>query len=408
MLAERPLKRTLNTACYTTLMPLSASNPDCDLPLLRFVTQQYEKSNLSDVTIVACQHILGTQLTLFDELTKRGLKAKNFFLIGKSYSTCRNVYRSFEARGVNISPFSLAYNSHISFDEQFERQIAFFFSDAMQRVGSASKLIIVDEGGYLTFVANKLFGCKLYQATGIEQTSSGYNRIANLQLEFPIINVARSLAKLQVESVFIAALAAQRIRQYFARAHIATPRILIVGQGAVGLQLQRALGSKYSVATFDVAQFKSQLKAPLQQHLSKFNVIVGATGYTVLGLDDLRKLSKDTHLISVSSSDREFPAVFLRRRFPASSNPHVCVSSQGVHLVNGGFPINFDGSDRSLPPQDAQLTVSLILAAIHEANTKRFAPGLISLDSGIQKQILAQLGKVRPNVKSGLDLPLVA
>jgi hypothetical protein len=56
--------------------------------------------------------------------------------------------------------------------------------------------------------------------------------------------------------------------------------------------------------------------------------------------------------------------------------------------VNGGFPLNFDGSDKSLPTEKAQFVVALMLAAIYEAQEITSGPGFVKLDEKIQTKIV--------------------
>ena len=40
-----------------------------------------------------------------------------------------------------------------------------------------------------------------------------------------------------------------------------------------------------------------------------------------------------------------------------------------IHLLRGGFPVNFDASGESVPAKDIQLTRSLVLAAVIQASS---------------------------------------
>jgi hypothetical protein len=60
----------------------------------------------------------------------------------------------------------------------------------------------------------------------------------------------------------------------------------------------------------------------------------------------------------------------------------------GITLLNCGFPINFnDGKKHSVAPEKIQLTRSLLLAGILEAQIKKLPNSLIELDLSLQDKI---------------------
>jgi hypothetical protein len=365
------------------------------LPLLPWVSKFFGSIDLSDVAIVACQHILGTQLRLFDELVLHGLAPQNLFLIGKVYSTNEEVFREFIRRGVNISPHGQTYDSHVSFDEQFTASIAKFLDDIQLDLyrSRPKRIIVLDVGGQLLSAWVSTMASQPVPVVGIEQTSSGFHFMEDWSRRHATVDVARSAAK-TLEARFIADLACNRIDEYVARAGLTAPAILVIGQGAIGNCLKGKLREKYRVSGFDRLPEKSDLQGDLRNHFGGIDLVVGATGGTAFRALDCIRAVKAYHFISLSSSDREFSAVDLRRYHPRTSNPHVDISVGSVHIVNGGFPINFDGSNTSLPPERAQLVVSLILAAIYQAAEQKPEPGIIDLESSTQQSIVIEFNRL--------------
>ncbi len=359
------------------------------MPLLSFVSSLYPGVDLSKTTIIACQHILRTQLNLFDELEKKGLRADQFFLIGKSYSTNRNVFEEFKERGVNISAYSNKYDSHKSFDSQFHRQIQAFLLEAKQKVSldPEQRIIFVDCGGVLIAQAQVIFADKLSRAIAIEQTSSGYEVLKAEDLQIPVLNVARARAK-ALEAPYIAEVIEKKVIAYIQTMNLPSPKILIIGQGYIGKSVEVVLRNLYPVTTYDKESLKSGVSGDLKEHLGEYDIIIGATGATVLDSDYFPLLKKGVRLISVSSSDREFSSVTLRKYVPATDDPHAEITVEGVYLVNAGFPLNFDGTDTSLPPERAQLVVGLMLGSIYEAAQNTFPRGFVELNPEFQERLV--------------------
>lgn len=355
------------------------------LPLINHALDLYPEATLEDTRLIACQHLLGSTFTMFEALFKKGLKPENTYLLGKCYSTNEKVYQKFIQRGVNISPLSKAFDSRMSFDEQFQSYIESFIKEI--EVSKDQKVILLDDGANLILFANDFFrGHKRISA--VEQTSSGYEKLKNVKLNFPVINVARSEAKLKLESPMIAEVALAKIEACFKKKKLTGPKTLIVGQGSIGKALHYLLKDKYDVEVYDLLTHEMHFPGSFESRLKEFDVIIGATGQSIIIPGDFGKLKQDVMLISVSSSDREFSGAYLRRLNSVTDNCHIDYSVNGINLLNSGFPINFDGGEHSVSPQKIQLTRSLLLSAVLEASQLKDKRGLIELSAKIQKLLI--------------------
>ena len=88
-------------------------------------------------------------------------------------------------------------------------------------------------------------------------------------------------------------------------------------------------------------------------------MIIGATGTNSVTFEDLKNLKHGCHLISISSSDREFPSQYLRTHAVSGKEVHdtyVCKMSN-IHLANGGFPISFKGERIECYPLEMDVTM---------------------------------------------------
>ena len=169
------------------------------------ISKEFENQKLDRVLLIACQHILKTNCQMFNSLFEKGLKSKNIFLMGKCYSTDKEALKWFIKKGVNVHKNSEAFDSYESYDSSFDNYVKEFFKSVISSVNikDFEKIIILDDGGSMLKLANKVLK-STKNIIGIEQTSSGYNRLKGIKLRFPIINVARSKAKLDHESLIVA------------------------------------------------------------------------------------------------------------------------------------------------------------------------------------------------------------
>jgi hypothetical protein len=205
-------------------------------------------------------------------------------------------------------------------------------------------------------------------------------------LKFPIINVARSWAKLKYESPIISDCALKKIVKCL---HERTwKQVLIVGGGSIGLAIREKLKHETQVDIFDTISERSSIPS-LKENLSSYDLIIGCTGSTSIShtLHDL--LKEDCILSSVSSSDREFDAHYLRKKAVPYENCHYNLSVDGKLLLNSGFPINFDGGMHSVPPKYIQLTRALLVAAIFQSMSLSSYPSrIIDLCQNYQRQLV--------------------
>jgi S-adenosylhomocysteine hydrolase len=352
------------------------------LPLLEVVSGIYKDTDLREVILIACQHLLGTTVDLFDSLIEKGLKPENVYIIGKCYSTDRRVVDVLRARGMFVSPDSESFNSSISFDEQFQSYIDFFIRNIKIDFAQCEKIIVLDDGGHLLLYLND-FLKNSNKIVGIEQTSSGYNRLHKIDLKFPVINVARSQVKLEVESPIIAQALFNKLESYIQLSKVGKTDILVVGLGYIGSFLLKLLKETYLVTGIDSIE--------LHTDISKYNFIIGATGECIIHPGDFSRLNKKVFLASVSSSDREFSASYLRTLAPQSTDCHKDVVVNGITLLNGGFPINFDQSESEcgLAPDKIQLTRALLFAGVCQSLTET-GNGFKDLDKFIQDKLVSE------------------
>lgn len=361
------------------------------LPLLDFTTSLYPDANLKDVYIICAQHLASTTYSLFHTFLQLGLQPDNLSTIGKCYSTDPVVYEEMARIGIDVCPNSLTFNSHLSFDEQYHENIKKFVDQRIRKITSRDfkKVIVIDDGGELISAVNTFSESE--NLIGIEQTSSGFHKLKTRKIKFPIINVARSSAKLKYESPFIARSIIDTLVRRMECFPFKPKKILIIGYGPIGSQIFEILKNDYYVSIFDKSTARSQIKKEhFVDSLKEFDLIIGCTGKTVLEPKHYKLLKENVILVSTSSSDREFSAVSLRNKLPHVINCHSNLFIDGVYLINCGFPINFAEEYREVDVDELQLTRSLILASLLQACNYVDSPkkGFISMNLGNQRKIV--------------------
>lgn len=341
------------------------------LPLVEHLLSQYPDLDLSRTRILGVQHILETTHSMFRSLYKKGLKPENVSLIGKCYSTNLEVLKEMQEDGIDASNRSYAYNSHLDFDTAFTKDVAQFIEDRREVLETETYdlIVILDDGGKcLKYLKEEHINAKS-PLVGVEQTSAGYEKIKDKTLVFPVINVAKEPLKLNLESPMIAQAFFERLFPSIKRVSKGVGNFLIIGGGPIGKCIHdKLLAKHYEADIFDLNQDLSSIDSlVLEKLINQYDCIIGCTGQTSVPHTMHSHFKKGAILASASSSDREFDAVYLRQKLKPSDRCHQDVNIDGIHLINSGFPVNFDGERENIELELIQLTIALIAGAIIQA-----------------------------------------
>ena len=365
------------------------------MPLLEHIKSFHPSISLDNVLLIGCQHILATTHSMLRSLYSLGLNPHNIFLLGKCYSTNSSVWQEMHQDGINVSPLSSFFDGNQAFDSQFCRIVAQFLEHTLSKVDLSkfNKIILIDDGGQLLSLSMEFF--KGHQnIIGIEQTTSGYEKIKSTPLQFPVINVARSQAKLIYESPMIAEVVVKKALRRMEMLRRNPGQILIIGNGVIGSAIYAALHTNYEVQVYD-KNMNSNLN--FEDHLRSADLIIGCTGETSLPYGMFKYLKKGCILFSASSPDREFDAVHIRRKTKHIKNCHDDIAVEGKILLNCGFPVNFDGGRNSVAPSKIQLTRALLMSAIFQACEMSGSPcEMVALDMEMQRDVISQYLQIHP------------
>ena len=317
-------------------------------PLLEKVFNHYGQSvTAANFYLVCCQHLLEPQLKMFEHLIAFGFDPEKIIVLGKAYSSNQEIISLLTSKGVNVlqPPFS-----GTAFDEEHRNNC----QKVLDLVPQGARVIILDDGGELikVFVENNR---KVLFA--VEQTSSGFRKLENEQIKFPVINVARSATKLVQESPLVARLCFERIKDYLTEKKVFNPAVLVVGLGAIGeaiLEVFKQAG--FRVEGFDIKHGHKELPTFITK--TGVNIVVGASGFPVLEKSEVEAMvsANPLYFVSVSSSDREFPVANFRQ----GNTVHQDIVYKNITFVNNGFPITFKGNKIELTPVEIEKTICLL------------------------------------------------
>ncbi len=322
------------------------------------------KRDLSKTYIFACQHILRPREKMFPLFVDFGIPKENIFILGKAYSTNNNLFKELKDFGFHV--YQPSFDINKSFDEQHKENCNAIFDLFQKNVLDGSRVIVLDDGAMMLSVFDENFGkiSKDIEILGIEQTSSGFRKLEDKTLKFPIINVARSAIKLNKESPFVAESCLGQIFDYISANDITDNKFLVIGLGPIGQAIVDDLHEQgEKVFGFDISFGHKNLIEKIKE--LRPSIIVGATGKESISQEDIECLNflrYPIYLISVSSSDREFPVAVYRK--DKSFNINFDVRYGNIVFVNNGFPINFRGNFCKNGIEKIERTICLLMGSV--------------------------------------------
>jgi 3-hydroxyisobutyrate dehydrogenase and related beta-hydroxyacid dehydrogenases len=258
-------------------------------------------------------------------------------------------------------------------------------------------MIILDDGADLLRATPGLFFNSIHSIgvknrpdmiVGIEQTRGGSNRPTFNGLPFPIINVAGSYAKTEIEYPHVANLVAKKLLKVI-QTEITPeikrkPLIGVIGFGTMGQAVTtKMLECGFEVIVFDKDRSRFNSDSQIIHYdnsailIANADIIIGCTGKDITqkksNLSAFLYSRQKKWLISTSSKDREFNTL-LRviqseiKGLGYAPDPFRTIHYENhatgvIDILRGGFPINFDNEAHSVPPECIWPTRSALLLA---------------------------------------------
>jgi hypothetical protein len=402
------------------------------------------KPDLSNIIFACGQHLLNTTGSLFKMLIKLGAQAKNIFVIGKSYSNCKDVIIGLKNELEMINVYEgTRRDAFGDFAHTYSRDVYKMWNDIETHIKterakgvSIESIIVLDDGGHVLqeMSASTRLLCKYN--IGIEQTTSGGG--SAMTRPFPVIQVCSSALKNWCEPPMVSSIVARKVKEKIDKLLAADTKRRdfeviygVVGFGHIGSAVTQALlDLRYkNILIYDNESIKRQRA---KEKFAKYSnvvivdsidglyagaeVIIGCTGQDIsLGkLDAFEYARTSKVLISCSSKDVEFHSLLERLQIqnPAPKDPMLDFTftnkvGSNVMIVKGGLPINFDNTAYSVPPREIQLIRGLKLAAVLQAvkmiqdwkKTDKMIIRNYQLDAAEQQWMFNEWIKVNPDQK---------
>lgn len=393
------------------------------LPIFDEFTDQLREIKIPDAekTVVVCrQHNLETTANLYRFMKQMGLTV---FGTGKIYSSAPTVCETIKSLGVHLVP-DIVPTAPSRYQEAVNQQIENLWAEVSKHLKhrDVRKLIILDDGGKLFDTVPHAI-TRSYPTVGVEQTRGGLYSNALKTALFPIIEVATSAVKREIESPLIVTAVIDKIMAYIPALRISKESVCgIIGNGAIGNSLAKHLAQEgYGVLIYDndSKSFNNHPEIPgvhrvdsLLSLMVNSDYTFGCTGTDVTTDPDLCRSLLDKHwpgldktFISCSCENREFYTLLnqmseeeVRRSFARQFKYNILKPKKQLPLANvvfnnrgrkltimyGGFPINFAPFPRinvitgrllipthsdphSVPNEDIQITRSLLALGLVQA-----------------------------------------
>lgn len=402
------------------------------LPLLEYVEKLFDvkaAQPLAGFSFLCVQHLLASTGALIESLSRCGADLSCMQIVGKAYSTNGAVLGMLRDSGIRVLDPAFRAAADEPYDAILAEAVASALAHAQGVSRSAARgILLLDDGGHALSRAQGLFPPD-FPIAAVEQTTRGIRAAEALVPRFPVINIGRSRAKLQLEAPLIAASMVYNLRRLLASARNLfgdLNEIFLIGYGAVGRAVALRLRAQdYDVTVFDnAAEMRAAAAADgfpiaddLHNRLARRCVVAASTGRVSFpaGLHGI--LQPGSVLANMGSSDLEFAAWELREgegvgavydtkgRELASDDPaapwdkHYHLTSEGGYryLMKGGFPVDFDGGPDPIPPSAIQLTRALLLAGVLQASSETRL-GVVKLDENVQQLIMDEYTRLAAGI----------
>lgn len=355
------------------------------LPVLDSVERRFGQGprSLQGFAVIGIQHLLETTGSLLESIIRLGVRAEDIYLGGKLYSTCEPVAAGIRALGINLpDPAPVPHWGGFAAHLEMLAESLWLRLLASGR-GDIRRVLILDDGGFALKTAARMGRpsvAGMAGMAGIEQTTSGINSLLDTPPPFPVVDVATSAAKTLLESPLIERAVLRRVNGLNLQNR--AKRVWgIAGMGNIGRALAAGLLSGgEAVCAFDVDQ---QAEFPggivrcrtMRDLFTESDVILGCAGEDLLlGKTWWQETSGEKILASCSSHDVEFRTIltaFAQTHSGLVSDPLATLTIKtrngSIRLLRGGCPVNFDGSNESVPAAEIQLTRGLLLGGLLQA-----------------------------------------
>jgi S-adenosylhomocysteine hydrolase len=350
-------------------------------------------------TVLAVQHVQDSLIPLIDGLCRLGIQPDAVRIAAKSYSSQPDALADLRSRGIHVEDDGRMLDPTVGYERELAERVQRLVDEALLRGGP---ILALDEGGSITAALHRRRAGE-HGVAVVEQTTRGARTADRLALSFPVVDVARSETKSDVEGPLIAESMLRGLHRAEQQLGRPSGRVAVVGLGTIGRRVADLLASTGRDVLVHDRDSSARQTAGAEGHrvvalaaaYAEADVIVGCTGYPIIAAGELDRLRRPCLLVNGASSDLEFPLWSHRRpdAVVAHDGPvdpgrpwlyHYRVEAEQSHvLAAGGFPVNFFRTDEPIPARQFQVTRALMLAGAAQAVAET-RPGVRPLHPELQ------------------------
>lgn len=363
------------------------------------------KNCLAGWHCIYVQHLLRSNIDCTEFLFSMGLSRDNIVIIGKGYSSNSQVMTHYLESGIRVLDVIQGYSYTEAFDIQICRQIKKIVS-FFNEIG-CKKLLLIDEGG-LGIQALSSLNHKSFERIAItELTARGVHQYHLLSNLYPIVDVARSKNKKEIESKIIAHSMVSNLIQILksiSRTDLVKLRFGLIGAGAIGSSIIEELRRHglNIVSWYDEDTEKSNIDN-IKELARRVDVVLSSTGKGVDWEPVVSEADGTIIFANCGSSDIEYKLWKLRAKligqgyefitdnsgYPWRGNTILRRGTTECIYLRGGFPVNFDGSADPISSDIIQITRATLMAGAITAVMCK-TTGVIGLPEELQKQLVKE------------------
>lgn len=405
------------------------------LPLLdAFVAERAGTDQpLAGFTVALIQHQLGSIVPTTRALIRLGAEPRKMYWIDIPYTSNDVVQRELLALGIPADNFPRAdYHLDMAYAPYQRRRVQELALRLRANIATGEPLLVMDDGSYF-LEAMSCFAGGFGSPRIVEQTTRGIIKIfADASIRdccesAVVLNVAQSRPKKSIEGPLIGQAVCRSLTRAVERElpEGAATRCLVLGFGQIGRSVATALERDMGVPRSQIHVMdpvpEAQADAAREGYVvwdrwyrerRRFGLVVGCSGTTSFTPGDRVFLSDGAILASASSGSAELSRegfIELADTHPADdiyvhdrddlherslhSEIRIRVVDRDVRFLNGGFPVNFDGSVNCVPPPLIQATHTLQVGAALEA-VRADGRGLIDVSEGLCGWIEERFGSL--------------
>ena len=373
------------------------------MPLLGYLanklSREFSERPFAGVNFLVVLHFLKDLIVFLEACEKLGLEPNRTYLFYKPYlyPHREEIASHLKAKGYHVHPL-----------DNLEKVL-----DALNKQNANGHFVVIEDGGYVVPLLHAKFPKLLENTIGaVEQTTRGIRndkRISDLQI--PVLNVAESKIKNEIEPPHVSDAVIRNLESLLKGEKLRGSNAAILGYGTIGKEIAKRLKDKGMIVTIydsDPVKITKAREEGLETVNEPYNavkdkfIVIGCSGETSIGREEILSLSHGTYLVSASSDQREIGLIELES---LSSSKKTITNEDGneigtsytirgqnkvIHLIADGFPINFWYSE-SMPNQVSDLILSLIYVSAVELVKDAFGNGIQNIEEISEKYEIAKI-----------------